>query len=102
MGTRTRFSSGELERIVCAYLLDRADQYETSSPCWIALSDAAGNIMSGEHIKSWKEGEFDAELMARVDAMKGRRKKDVDPKLGSDCAYCGQPYGSALCQKLHG
>jgi len=31
-----------------AYLLDRADQYDTDSGCWVALADAAHNIMLGE------------------------------------------------------
>lgn len=60
-------------RDVAAYLLDRADQYKTSSPCWIALSNAAANIIRGEVQAEKANGTFDAELYARVDAM--RRSK---------------------------
>jgi hypothetical protein len=32
---------------VAMYLMSRADSYETDSPCWVALSDAAHNIVNG-------------------------------------------------------
>lgn len=59
---------------VVAYLLDRADQYETQSPCWIALADAAENIMNGAVDKAVKHGEFDDELYARVFKMKAKHE----------------------------
>lgn len=58
-----------IRRDVAAYLLDRADQYETDSPCWIALADVAQNIMRGEVIAAERNGDFDAALYARVDSM---------------------------------
>lgn len=56
-----------LARDVAAYLLDRADQYDTESPCWIALAAAAENIMRGEVGNAERNGDFDAALYARVD-----------------------------------
>ena len=64
-----------------AYLIDRADQYETESPCWVALADAARNIMNGDADAAAAHGEFDEELIARVRGFK-RGSKRVDPKLG--------------------
>lgn len=60
-------------RDVAAYLLDRADQYETKSPCWVALADAAEALMNGEVEGAVVHGEFDEALYARVDGM--RREK---------------------------
>jgi len=70
-------------RDVAAYLLDRADQYETESPCWIALADAAENVLAGEVHRSLAENDFDDALYARVDGMAGR-VKSVEPTLGVD------------------
>ena len=75
------FASHTILRDVAAYLIDRADQYETSSPCWIALSDAALNLLNGDVEQRMSEGEFDGELYARVDAMRGPTKP-VEPSLG--------------------
>jgi hypothetical protein len=55
-------------RIIAAYLLDRADQYETESPCWIALTDAAKSIVRGEAVEAFEAGEFEPALLARVDS----------------------------------
>lgn len=55
-------------RDVAAYLLDRADQYEPDSPCWIVLADAARSIMRGEVAAAARNGDFDSTLYARVDA----------------------------------
>ena len=81
------------DEIVAAYLLDRADQYETDSACWVALADAAGNILAGEHLKSHREGEFDDSLRMRVQGMKKRRQiasvhanSGVDPEDEPDTA----------------
>lgn len=72
------------DEIVAAYLLDRADQYVTESPCWIALADAANNVLHGEHAKSYQEGEFDETLIARIRKLKalGREAVPVDPRAG--------------------
>jgi hypothetical protein len=59
----------EVERLredVACYLTDRGDQYETKSPCWIALTDAAAAIISGEADVASAHGEFDETLRQRV------------------------------------
>jgi hypothetical protein len=53
------------DEVVAAYLLDRADQYDTSSPCWIALADAAKDILMGDHKQANLEGNLD-DLTDRV------------------------------------
>lgn len=70
-------------QIIAAYLLDRADQYETESPCWIALGDAAANIMNGEATAAFAHGELD-DLLERVERLRrsGAKPKSVDPKAG--------------------
>lgn len=68
-------------RDIAAYLLDRADQYDTESPCWIALSDAAHNLMLGEVDASVKAGELD-DLYKRVDGFRRKRPRKVSPDLG--------------------
>ncbi len=72
-------------RKIAAYLLDRADQYETESPCWVALSDAAYNIMAGDATESWNHGELnDPDLLKRVDGFAKLEKsiRPVVPTLG--------------------
>ena len=54
-------------RDVAAYLLDRADQYDDGCFCWLALAEAARNIMAGEVEAAKRNGDFDAALYARVD-----------------------------------
>lgn len=72
-----------IQRDVAAYLLDRADQCQADSPCWVALADAAHNIMIGEVDNAIDRGEFDAALYDRVDGFtKARRPKAVRPRLG--------------------
>lgn len=52
---------------VAAYLLDRADQYATKDPCWIALADAAHALMDGTFDDVASAGELeDADLLRRV------------------------------------
>lgn len=68
---------------VAAYLLDRADQYETDSGCWVALADAAHNIMLGEVEKAKRNGDLDADLYQRLRRIAGRARP-VDPQLGVD------------------
>jgi hypothetical protein len=68
---------------VAAYLLDRADQYETDSPCWIGLVDAARNIASGEVERAAQCGEIDDDVLSRVRKMR-KTAVAVDPSLGVD------------------
>lgn len=67
---------------IAAYLLDRADQYDLNSGCWIALADAAQNIMLGEVEAARDNGDLDGELFRRLDSMTGTARA-VDP-LGRD------------------
>ena len=66
-----------------AYLLDRADQYETDSACWVALADAAHNIMLGEVEAAKRSGELDVSLYERLSRMVGGASP-VDPSSGVD------------------
>jgi hypothetical protein len=52
------------EKVAC-YLLDRADQYVTSSASWVSLTDAVESILMGDHHQAAREG-FDDDLVARV------------------------------------
>ena len=88
--TRIRIPRASI-RDVAAYLLDRAGQYETESPCWVALSDAAHNIAIGEVAKAKANGELlHGDVYERVDSMISRftasgftiPPKPVDPKAG--------------------
>jgi hypothetical protein len=56
-----------------AYLLDRGDQYETDSPCWIALADCAEGVVNDEPDDAARHGEYEPELFVRVSSMVGRR-----------------------------
>jgi len=69
-------------RDVAAYLLDRADQYVDGSGCWVALADAAHNVMQGEVEAEKRNGSFDAELYRRVDGMAGS-PRPVVPESGT-------------------
>lgn len=72
-------------RDVAAYLLDRADQYVTESACWVALADAAHNVLAGEVQAAKRNGELDAELYERMENWNwpgGVRK--VEPTAGVD------------------
>lgn len=73
-------------RAVAAYLLDRADRYDTDSGCWVALSDAAENLMLGEAQVSLIDGHLDADVFSRVDgfARRGAKPKPVDPRMGTE------------------
>ena len=88
--TRIRIPRASV-RDVAAYLLDRAGQYETESPCWVALSDAAENIAIGEVAKAKAHGELlHGDVYERVDLMIANfiasgfttPPKPVDPKAG--------------------
>jgi hypothetical protein len=52
--------------MVAAFLIDRADQYDTKSSSWIPLADAAHDVMSGDMEQRAREGEFDDALLKRV------------------------------------
>lgn len=69
---------------VAAYLLDRADQYDTDSPCWVGLVDAARAVARGEVEEAIAHGELaEPELRLRVRRMSKMDKAPaVDPKLG--------------------
>lgn len=66
---------------VAAYLLDRADQYDTESGCWAALADAAHNVWIGEVEAAKANGDLDAALHKRLRRMTGDAKP-VDPQMG--------------------
>ena len=55
-----------MQVLTAAYLTDRADQYDTKSPCWVALTDEAANVINGEVAAADQNGDLDAELVARV------------------------------------
>lgn len=60
--------------LVAAYLTDRADQYDTESPCWIALTDAAEDVINGEVEAAARNGDLDEDLRRRV--RKWKRKPE--------------------------
>jgi hypothetical protein len=68
-------------RDVAAYLLDRADQYETESPCWVALSEVAFEVAAGEVEAAKRNGDLDASLYKRLARMTGVARP-VDPSAG--------------------
>ena len=70
-------------RDVAAYLLDRADQYDDGSGCWVAVADCAHNVAIGEVVIAKNEGELDSDLYERVDRMSGA-VKPVIPDSGKD------------------
>ncbi len=64
--------SGKVREMVAAYLLDRADQYETESSSWVGLANAAAAVMNGEIETAARCGELDdPELLRRVRRLKG-------------------------------
>lgn len=67
-----------------AYLLDRADQYETDSGCWVALADAAHSIMLGEVESAKRHGELDEELYERLKESSRDAVRHVCPTDGTD------------------
>ena len=71
--------SAKARRMVAAFLIDRADQYDAKSPCWVALADAAHGVMDGDLEQRVSEGEFDdPRLMKRVN--KWRRVPAPSPQ----------------------
>ena len=64
----------EEEREAAAtYLLDRADQYKTTSPCWVAVSDCAEAVARGEASESLRTGDTE-DLLSRVRRMAGKNR----------------------------
>jgi len=88
-------------RIIAAYLLDRADQYPTDSPLWQPLVDAVDGILSGDAHGAWQRGEFDKELLVRVDKIEEvRMSRKKRPKLCvNGCNLPVQPPSKVLCKK---
>ena len=76
----------QAQDVFTRYLLDRADQYETESPCWHALADAAQEVANGEAWADFEHGELDGDdLKRRVKSMaRTLGARPVDPKLGTD------------------
>jgi len=76
----------QAQDVFARFLLDRGDQYETKSPCWIALADAAQEVANGEAWADFEHGELDGEdLKRRVKSMaRTPGARPVDPKLGTD------------------
>jgi len=66
---------------IAAYLTDRADQYETRSPCWVALTDAVHDIMNGTAADRIGAGEVD-DLRKRVEKWRNSERTHIDPSLG--------------------
>jgi hypothetical protein len=63
-----------------AYCLDRADQYPTKSPIWVALADAAEGIAKGEAWESMRAGETE-DLLKRVRTLSGVKRPTPRPKV---------------------
>lgn len=76
----------QAQDVFARYLLDRADQYDTDSGCWIALSDAAQEVANGEAWSDFEHGELDGEaLKRRVQSMaRTAGARPLNPKLGTD------------------
>lgn len=70
---------------LAAYILDRADQYPTKDPCWIALADVAENIVTGEAANAASHGELDASLYRRLETMK---RAALAPARPFRCTVC--------------
>ena len=58
-------------RVVCAYLVDRAGQFEAESGCRTAIEDVAALIRGDEHRKSFLHGELD-QLYLREIQLEGK------------------------------
>ena len=67
---------------VAIYLMSRADQYENESPCWVALSDAAHNVVNGAVEGDLAYQGDDPEMRKRVRKWREKPLRKVDPKLG--------------------
>jgi hypothetical protein len=69
----------EERQAAAAYCLDRADQYNTRSPLWVATSDCAEGIAKGEAAESLRSGETE-DLLARVRTLGGFARPTPKPK----------------------
>lgn len=61
-------------RITAAHVFDRAEQYEHSSGIYEALTQVAASIAEGDAEEADRHGEFEPELLARVDRIAARRR----------------------------
>lgn len=68
----------EERRNICAFMLDRADQYETRSPGWVVLADVCEAVAEGEAAQAAKHGELD-DVYCRVDSRATRARNEVKP-----------------------
>jgi len=86
LGSTRLITIAQAQDVFARYLLDRADQYQTDSPCWIALADAAQELANGEAWSDFEHGELDGDdLKRRVKSMaRTPGARSVDPKLGTD------------------
>ena len=60
--------SKQQRELVAAYLLDRADQYDTNSASWVGLADAAEAVVNGAVETAARNGELvgDDDLLRRI------------------------------------
>ena len=62
-------------RIDAAHAFDRAEQYDHSSGIYDALTQVAASLAEGAAEEADQHGEFEPELMARVDRIAARRTR---------------------------
>ena len=62
-------------RIDAAHAFDRCEQYQESSGCYEAVNQVAISIARGSANEADQHGEFEPELMARVDRIAARAKR---------------------------
>jgi len=62
-------------RIDAAHAFDRCEQYQQSSGCYEAVNQVAISIARGAANEADQHGEFEPELMARVDRIAARRTR---------------------------
>lgn len=65
----------EERRITVAHIFDRCWQYEMGSGIVTALENIAVQIADGQAAEAHRHGEFEPELLARVDAITARARK---------------------------
>ena len=62
-------------RIDAAHAFDRCEQYQQPSGCYEAVNKVAASIARGAANEADQHGEFEPELMARVDRIAARAKR---------------------------
>lgn len=75
---------------VAMYLMSRADAYVTDSPCWVALSDAAHNVINGDVEAHHDYNGEDADMRRRVRKWVGTAPRSVDPIAGVEVSEKGR------------